>query len=112
MTNEVEQRPRNHLAGSVVPEAVNRRQEEKTEANDSSAVTQGAPRNGSPLRSAAILLVAVVVVGLLVFSGIVPRLRSRKALAAETNELAAPTVLVIQPKKGAPSQVMLPLGDI
>jgi RND family efflux transporter MFP subunit len=52
------------------------------------------------------------VVGLLVTSGIVPRLRSRKALAAETNELAAPTVLVIQPKRGAPSQEILLPGNI
>jgi RND family efflux transporter MFP subunit len=58
------------------------------------------------------LLIAVVVVSLLVISGIVPRLRSRKALAAETNELAAPTVLVIQPKRGAPSQEILLPGNI
>jgi RND family efflux transporter MFP subunit len=58
------------------------------------------------------LLIGVVVVGFLVISGIVPRLRSRKALAAETNELAAPTVLVIQPKQGAPSQEILLPGNI
>jgi RND family efflux transporter MFP subunit len=58
------------------------------------------------------LLIVVVVVGFLVISGIVPRLRSRKALAAETNELAAPTVLVIQPKRGAPSQEILLPGNI
>jgi RND family efflux transporter MFP subunit len=33
-------------------------------------------------------------------------------LAAETNELAAPTVLVIQPKRGAPSQEILLPGNI
>src|SRR5205085_8324978 len=61
---------------------------------------------------AAILLIAAIVVGLLVASGIVPRLRSRKALAAETNELAAPTVLVIQPKQGAPSREIVLPGNI
>jgi RND family efflux transporter MFP subunit len=39
-------------------------------------------------------------------------LRSRRALAAETNEQAAPTVLVIQPKRGAPSQEILLPGNI
>ena len=48
----------------------------------------------------------------LVASGIVPRLRARKALAAETNELAAPTVLVVQPKQGAPAQEILLPGNI
>jgi RND family efflux transporter MFP subunit len=60
----------------------------------------------------AILLVVVVVVGLLAITGIVPRLRSRKALAAETNELASPTVLIIQPKQGAPSQEIVLPGNI
>jgi RND family efflux transporter MFP subunit len=112
MSNDVKQRPTNHLTGSAVPEVVNRSREEKTEGKDSSAAAQGEARKRSPLRSAVILVVAVVVVGLLVLSGIVPRLRSRKALAAETNELAAPTVLVIQPKRGAPSQEILLPGNI
>ncbi len=112
MTNDVKQRPSNHLAGSAVPEVVNRSQEEKIEGNHSMAATPGAPRKGSPGRTAAILLIAVVVVGLLVLSGVIPRLRSRKALAAETNELAAPTVLVIQPKRGAPSQEIIVPGNI
>jgi RND family efflux transporter MFP subunit len=66
----------------------------------------------SPWRSTVILVAALVIVGLLVASGVVPRLRSRKALAAETNELAAPTVLVVQPKQGATSQEILLPGNI
>ncbi len=62
MTNDVKQRPSNHLAGSAVPEVVNRSQEEKIEGNHSMAATPGAPRKGSPGRTAAILLIAVVVV--------------------------------------------------
>jgi RND family efflux transporter MFP subunit len=112
MTNDVKQRPTNHLTGSTVPEVVNRSREEKTEGKDSSAAAQAAAPKRSPLRNGVILLIAVIVVGLLVLSGIVPRLRSRKALAAETNELAAPTVLVIQPKQGAPSQEILLPGNI
>ena len=80
--------------------------------NDAVTTTQAAPRKRSIARRAAILLIAVVVVGLLVLSGIIPRLRSRKALAAETNQLAAPTVLVVQPKRGAPSQEIILPGNI
>jgi RND family efflux transporter MFP subunit len=58
------------------------------------------------------VLVALIVVGLLVFSGIVPRLRSRKALAAETNDLAVPTVMVVHAKHGAPAQEILLPGNI
>jgi RND family efflux transporter MFP subunit len=112
MTNDAEHRPPNQLASPAVAESVNHNREEKTEGNNLRAATQGAPQKRSLVRSAAILLIAVVVVGLLVLSGIVPRLKSRKALAAETNELAAPTVLVVQPKQGAPSQEILLPGSI
>jgi hypothetical protein len=105
MTNHAEHRPANQFTGSAVAE-------EKTKGNGSIAATSEGSRKRSIGRSAVILLVAAVVVGLLVLSGVMPRLKSRKALAAETNELAAPTVLVIQPKRGAPSQeIMLP-GNI
>jgi RND family efflux transporter MFP subunit len=59
-----------------------------------------------------VLLIAVIVIGMLVLSGIIPRLRSRRALAAETDALAAPTVLVVQPKRGAPSQEIILPGNI
>jgi RND family efflux transporter MFP subunit len=105
MTNDVEQRSPNRLTGPAAAE-------EKTNGNDSIAATQEVPRKRSVVRSAAILLIAVIVVGLLILSGIIPRLRSRKALAAETNDMAAPNVLVIQPKRGAPSQEILLPGNI
>jgi RND family efflux transporter MFP subunit len=105
MTNDVEQRSPNRLTGPTAAE-------EKTNGNDSIAATQQVPRKRSVVRSAAILLIAVIVVGLLILSGVIPRLRSRKALAAETNDMAAPTVLVIQPKRGAPSQEILLPGNI
>src|SRR5260370_21737545 len=105
MTNDAEHRPPNHFTSPAVVE-------ERKKDNDSIAATQAAPRKRSVLRSGSILLIAVVVGGLLVLSGIVPRLRSRKALAAETNELAAPTVPVVQPKRGVPSQEIILPGNI
>src|SRR5260370_33234154 len=111
MTNDTEHRPLNHLT-SPVPGSGDNSHEEKKEDSTSIASIQEATRQRTPINHAAILLIAVIVVGLLVVSGIVPRLRSRRALAAETNELAAPTVLVVQPKRGAPSQEILLPGNI
>lgn len=111
MTNDAEQRSPNHLNGSTA-EVVDQNRIDKFDGNHSMVAVQQSPRKSSPGRIAAILLIAVVVVGLLVMSGVVPRLRSRKALAAETNELAAPTVLVTQPKHGAPAQEILLPGNI
>ncbi|HMH13590.1 MAG TPA: efflux RND transporter periplasmic adaptor subunit [Edaphobacter sp.] len=67
---------------------------------------------GSRVRTVVIVVVLLVVVAVLVITGIVPRLRASRALAAETNELAAPTVLVVQPKPGAPSQEIVLPGNI
>ncbi len=110
MTHDEEQRSPNQLAPGG--EAGNQGRSNNQKGNDSMATPNDASKKGSPIRTAVILLIAVVVVSLLVVSGIVPRLRSRKALAAETNELAAPTVLVIQPKQGAPSQEIVLPGAI
>jgi RND family efflux transporter MFP subunit len=109
MTNDQEQRLANH---SIDAEAVDQSDNGEPKDRHSAAVSPDKPRKGTRGRSVAILVIAVVVIGLLVISGIVPRLKSRKALAAETNELAAPTVLVIQPKRGAPSQEILLPGNI
>ena len=112
MTNNKEQRSPNNLTGSNVAERLNQSDGGKPQVSEVMPATQGTPRRGSPGRRVAILLIAVVVIGLLVSSGIIPRLRSRKALAAETNELATPNVLVIQPKQGAPSQEIVLPGNI
>jgi RND family efflux transporter MFP subunit len=73
----------------------------------------GKPESGgSRVRTVVIVVVLLVVVAVLVITGIVPRLRASRALAAETNELAAPTVLVVQPKQGAPSQEIVLPGNI
>jgi RND family efflux transporter MFP subunit len=94
-TDNEKQRLSNHFMGSAATTA-----------------TLESPRKGSPVRKIAALLLAVVVVSLLVLSGLIPRLKARRALAAETNELAAPTVLVVQPKRGAPSQEIILPGNI
>ena len=108
MMNDADHGPPNHFIGPAATSVVNHSQAE----GDNSTTDQVAPQKLSLGRGAAILLIAAVVVGLLVLSGVVPRLKSRRALAAETNELAAPTVLVIQPKQGAPSQEILLPGNI
>jgi RND family efflux transporter MFP subunit len=105
MTNDAEHRQPTQFTS---PAAV----EGRKKNTDAITSSQSASGKSSVVRRAAILLIAVVVVGLLVLSGIIPRLRSRKALAAETNELAAPTVLVVQPKRGAPSQEIILPGNI
>jgi RND family efflux transporter MFP subunit len=112
MTNEEGRRSPNYFNNSVVPEGTKQSHDRQPEDNNSMATPQGMPKKNSRGRRAAILLIAAIVVGLLVVSGIIPRLRARKALAAETNELAAPTVLVIQPKRGAPSQEIVLPGAI
>jgi RND family efflux transporter MFP subunit len=80
----------------------------------------GAPRGGQPSsaggpRSSHGVLIAVVVliiVAAIVVAGIVPRLKAKAALKAETRELAIPTVSVIHPKQGAPYQELVLPGNV
>lgn len=111
MTNPEGQQSPNHFNSSLTPELPNQSPGRYSEGNHPVA-TQGAPQKNSGGRRVTILLIVLIVVGLLVASGIVPRLKSRRALAAETNELAEPTVLVIQPKRGTPSQEIVLPGNI
>src|ERR1700723_1774259 len=108
MTNSAEKRPSpNELIGSTATEITD--QNRKQESNASMTITKG---KSSPGRSVAILLVAILVVGSLVASGIIPRLKAQKALAAETSQLAAPTVTVVQARRGAPTQEIVLPGNI
>jgi RND family efflux transporter MFP subunit len=109
MTNDEKQISANHLISARDTGSQSNRDQESNSRMDS---PKEMPKMSSPVRSVTIMVIVVVVVGLLVVSGIVPRLRSRKALAAETNELATPTVLVVRPKQGAPSQEILLPGNI
>jgi len=57
------------------------------------------PSPPSLFRAALLVLVLVAVA---VIAGLLPRLRARAALAAETRELAVPTVAVVSPAAGKP----------
>ena len=60
------------------------------------------------LALSGLLVIAVLVA----IGGIVPRLHARKALAAETRTLAAPEVIALPPKAGAPVQDIILPGNI
>jgi RND family efflux transporter MFP subunit len=64
------------------------------------------------IRKLLFAFVFLVVVGLLVFSGIAPRLRARQALRTETEATAAPAVTVIKPTRGVPSEEVVLPGNI
>ncbi len=61
------------------------------------------------VRGALVVVVLLCLVAALVASGIVPRIRARKALRAETEREAEPVVNVFRPEREAPSEeVVLP----
>jgi RND family efflux transporter MFP subunit len=67
------------------------------------------PGQGHARRSWMVAVAAFVIVAAVVISGIVPRVKARATLRAETNRLAVPTVIVVQPKRSAPGQeIVLP----
>ncbi len=53
-------------------------------------------------RGLVIAIAILIVVACIVLAGVIPRLKARAALRAETYDLAVPTVSVIHPKLGAP----------
>src|ERR1700757_2149609 len=56
-----------------------------------------------------IALAAFLIVVAVVIAGIVPRVKARATVRAETNQLAVPAVLVVKPKRAAPGQeIVLP----
>jgi RND family efflux transporter MFP subunit len=59
-----------------------------------------------------LLLVVLVVAVILAVTGIVPRLRARTRLDQQTNDLAAPNVLVDKPKVGEPTQELVLPGNM
>jgi RND family efflux transporter MFP subunit len=75
--------------------------------------TRRAQRSGPEEGRASWLLVIVLLVVIaIVIAGIVPRMRAKAALKTTTDELAVPTVVIIQPKMGAPqTEIVLP-GNI
>lgn len=65
-----------------------------------------------PPRLLPAALVAVVLVALAVITGLVPRLRHRSALAAETREQVLPSVTVVSPAPGKPVAGLLLPAEI
>ncbi len=75
--------------------------------------TQDLSRQTPPRRRSRrglwIVVAALIVVAVIVAAGIIPRERTEAELRSETYDLAAPTVSVFQPKRGAPAQeIVLP----
>jgi RND family efflux transporter MFP subunit len=63
-------------------------------------------------RASWLLIIVLLVVIAIVIAGIVPRMRAKAALKTTTDELAVPTVVLLQPKMGAPqTEIVLP-GNI
>jgi RND family efflux transporter MFP subunit len=59
-----------------------------------------------------IAIVAFIAVVAIVVAGVVPRLRAKAVLRTETNALAIPEVMVIQPQRGSSAQEIVLPGNI
>lgn len=66
----------------------------------------------SRLRAIVAVLIVLAVAAFVVASGIIPRLRARQELRSQTNAWAEPSVLVIHPQRGAPSEEVILPGNI
>jgi len=68
-----------------------------------------APQGGGSKHGVLVAVIAVGIVAAVVIAGVLPRLKAKDALAAETRRDAIPTVNVMHPKLGAPqNEVVLP----
>lgn len=76
----------------------------------------GAPQAPAPALRAKhgilIALVALVIIAFVVVAGVVPRMKAAKALKNRTDDLAVPSVNVMQPKRGSPQQEIILPGNI
>jgi RND family efflux transporter MFP subunit len=82
------------------------------ETIENSAVSEKTPNESSrPRRWLVTLLVVAVIAGILIF-GIRSRMKAEAGLRAATNQLAVPSVSVMQPKQGAPAQEIVLPGSI
>jgi RND family efflux transporter MFP subunit len=60
-------------------------------------------------RASWLIVIILLVVAGIVIAGIVPRMRARAALRTTTDQIAVPSVVVMQPKEGAPqTEIVLP----
>jgi len=58
------------------------------------------------------LLCALVLAVILAVIGILPRIHAERTLAQDTNDMAIPQVLIVNPKEGAPTQEIVLPGNI
>ncbi len=82
-----------------------------TEANSPQSQNNGKPPISGG-KAIVLLLIVLVVAVILAVTGIIPRLRARTTLQQQTNELAAPSVIVEKPQIGAPSQELILPGNL
>ncbi len=73
---------------------------------------QAGPGSSGQARGLWIIVLVLLIVAAVVVAGIVPRLKARAALKAETYDLAIPTVTAIHPKRGAPRQEIILPGNM
>ncbi len=80
-----------------------------TPPSHESAPEQKPIRTGHALTAVGIVLLTLV---LLAVIGILPRQRAQAALAERTNDLAAPSVIAVEPKPGEPIQELVLPGNV
>jgi RND family efflux transporter MFP subunit len=78
--------------------------QEKSDANPKPPLSRG--------KSILLLVGLVVAAAILAVMGIVPRLMARTDLQKQTDDLAAPNVLLANPQLGQPSQVVVLPGNV
>jgi RND family efflux transporter MFP subunit len=66
----------------------------------------------SPRKGAVAVVVLLVAAVVLAVAGILPRIHARAALSEHTNELAAPTVIALEPKPGAAIDTLVLPGNV
>lgn len=83
---------------------------ERSEGGSYGVGAQGhAPGGGGSKHGVLVALIVLAIVAAVVLSGVIPRLRAKDALAAETRRDAVPTVNVMHPALGAPqNEIVLP----
>jgi RND family efflux transporter MFP subunit len=69
------------------------------------------PKTTPPRTSRLLIITAVIFVFALIF-GLIPRLRERRAVASDTQELALPTVAVVSPKPAKAGAPLLLSGEL